>query len=482
MNVILPRPEEFPRMVFNSIAFLVFFALFFHLYWWINKRGSVGFRNLFLIAASYLFYGWWDWRFLGLIIISSAADFILGLQIYQSGHPHRRKWLLVLSLLINLGILGFFKYFNFFTDSLASLLAQFSIEVPRHSLQIILPVGISFYTFQTMSYTIDIYRGQLEPTRSWRQFFAFVSFFPQLVAGPIERARRFMPQFETRRVFSRSQATAGLRLVLWGFFKKIVIADNLAFFVEEIFDHPGAYPGIGILIGAMAFAFQIYCDFSGYSDIAIGLGKSMGFELMTNFRKPYFSHSFTEFWKRWHISLSTWFRDYVYIPLGGNRVRPLRHSYNLMLTFLLSGLWHGANFTFLIWGAAHGSMLVLEKKFKAVRRMPAFLVFLVTCLFWLPFRAESMEHLQVLLQELAKLNLDINWQGLAIYDVNRLWGFGFVFLLFLLAEWGMGSLDFYEAMDRMKKPLRIATYYCLLAAILLLGNFDVKPFFIYFQF
>lgn len=469
-------------MVFNSVSFLIFFALFFHLYWWINNKGSVKWRNIYLIIASYIFYGWWDWRFLGLIAISSLADYIIGIKISTAQSRHLRKSLLIASISINLGILGFFKYFNFFIESLAILFNNLNIPFHAGTLEIILPVGISFYTFQTMSYTIDIYRGQLKPTKSWTQFFAFVSFFPQLVAGPIERAAHLLPQFYNRKTFSPSLAAAGLRLALWGFFKKIVIADNLAPIVEQIFANPEGHSGLGILVGAMAFAFQIYCDFSGYSDIAIGLGKTMGFDLLTNFNKPYFSKSFTEFWQRWHISLSTWFRDYVYIPLGGNRVSKTRNNLNLMITFVVSGLWHGANFTFIIWGFLHGAMLILEKRIKALRHIPALIVFLITSLFWIPFRANSVEHLKQLISQLFTFTAKNQWNTLLVFPNSKMFALTITFVLFLIAERQMSNLNFSESLRKFNTPIRISTYAILVICILMLGNFDVKPNFIYFQF
>lgn len=469
-------------MVFNSISFLIFFALFFHLYWWINNKGAVKWRNIYLIIASYIFYGWWDWRFLGLIAISSLADYIIGLKIHSATSKRSRKALLIVSLVINLGILGFFKYFNFFVDSLA-LLFQ-SLHIPFHvgTLEIILPVGISFYTFQTMSYTIDIYRGQLKPTKSWTQFFAFVSFFPQLVAGPIERAAHLLPQFYNRKSFSPSRAASGLRLALWGFFKKIVIADNLAPIVEQVFANPNQYSGLGILAGAIAFAFQIYCDFSGYSDIAIGIGRTMGFDLLTNFNKPYFSKSFTEFWQRWHISLSTWFRDYVYIPLGGNRVSKTRNNLNLMITFVVSGLWHGANFTFILWGFLHGAMLILEKRIKLLQHLPAFVIFIITSLFWIPFRANNVSHLKQLIAQLFTFSAPNNWNNLLVFPSNKMIALSIVFIAFTFIEKLMGQGDFSESLKRFNTVQKLATYSMLIICILMLGNFDVKPNFIYFQF
>ncbi len=469
-------------MVFNSVAFLVFFILFFYTYWWVCRKGTVKARNIVLIVASYIFYGWWDWRFLSLIIISSLADFLLGQYIFRAHSGSSRKTGLILSLILNLGLLGFFKYFNFFTEGFGEFIHLFGLDLNTRTLDIILPVGISFYTFQTMSYTIDIYRGKLEPTRDPWQFFAFVSFFPQLVAGPIERATRFLPQFEERKEFNYSRTISGFRLILWGFFKKVVIADNLGLLADALFAHPSDYPGLPMFLGAILFAFQIYGDFSGYSDIAIGLGKTLGFGPMTNFRKPYFSRSFGEFWHRWHISLSTWFRDYVYIPLGGSRKGSLRTDLNLMITFLVSGLWHGANITFVVWGFLHGSALILEKRFNTGRAAPALIIFLLCCLFWIPFRAESFSHFTLIVQQLFHLDAPFHLPALFETNLPRLCGTAVMLVLWLIIEKRMGEHNFSTYMSSFSKPKRLIAYYGLLLAILVLGNFDVKPYFIYFQF
>lgn len=470
-------------MFFNSIAFLLFFSLFFLVYWFVNKRAGRRSVNLLLIAGSYFFYGWWDWRFLNLIIISSLADYLLGLLIFQSTVPRQRKILLGLSILINLGILGFFKYFNFFVESLEHILAFFSLQIQTRTLHILLPVGISFYTFQTMSYSIDIYREKMEPTRDPAAFFAFVAFFPQLVAGPIERAANLLPQFSRKAVFDYPRTVEGLRLILWGFFQKIVIADNFGLWADQLLDPASLQQGPGVLLGLLLFSFQIYCDFSGYSSIAIGLGKTLGFDLTTNFRNPYFSASLTEFWHRWHITLSTWFRDYVYIPLGGNRGTALRVNVHLFITFLLSGLWHGARITFLIWGALHGLALILEKalNFRPKTAWSSLIIFPLVTLFWMPFRAEDTTHLQ-------QLWLGLNtWKSAAIaipgFFSGQKWvGLLFAFLLFLTLEFHMGKENFHRLVVYWKSPWRWGMYYILFLAILLLGNYNLKPYFIYFQF
>jgi alginate O-acetyltransferase complex protein AlgI len=306
-------------MVFNSTVFFLFFLIFYIVYWFLNNKLPIVCRNIFTLIASYFFYGWWDWRFLGLLIISSTADYINGLLIYRAKSTYKKRILLFISICINLGILCFFKYYNFFIESFTSLMSTFSVSLNVQTLKIILPVGISFYTFQSLSYTIDIFRGKLKPTKDPVLFFTFISFFPQLVAGPIERASNLLYQFREKKAFSYENSIYGLRLSLWGFFKKIVIADNLGLIVDQIFNKKTSPTTITTIVGCFLFAFQIYCDFSGYSDVAIGIAKMLGFEFKRNFITPYFSKSFTEFWHRWHISLSSWFRDYVYIPLGGSK-------------------------------------------------------------------------------------------------------------------------------------------------------------------
>ena len=351
-------------MLFNSFEYLLFLPTVFLLYWFVFNK-QIKLQNLLLLAVSYVFYGWWDWRFLSLIVFSSIIDFYCGIYINKSKSEQLKKRWLILSMLVNLGFLGVFKYFNFFSKSLEEALHSVGYQIDTLTLNIILPVGISFYTFQTMSYTIDVYRNKLKPTKDSVAFFAFVSFFPQLVAGPIERATNLLPQFYKKRTLDYNQATDGLRQILWGLFKKIVIADNCAIIVNQIFDNYTDYNASTLIIGAIFFAFQIYGDFSGYSDIAIGTSRLFGFNLMQNFAFPYFSRDIAEFWRRWHISLSTWFRDYVYIPLGGSRGGISMKIRNTFIIFIVSGFWHGANWTFIIWGALNAiyflPLLLLNK-------------------------------------------------------------------------------------------------------------------------
>ena len=354
-------------MLFNSIEFLLFLPTVFILYWFVFNKNLKA-QNSLILVSSYVFYGWWDYRFLSLIFLSTIVDYTIGLKIPKQDSEKAQKSLLWCSVLFNLGVLGIFKYYNFFVDSWVDLFSSVGYEIKSlWMLNIILPVGISFYTFQTMSYTIDIYKRKLEPTIDFISFASFVSFFPQLVAGPIERASNLLPQILKKREFKFEQGVQGLRLILWGMFKKVVIADSLAPMVNNIFENYQEFGGGILWLGAIYFAFQIYCDFSGYSDIAIGTSKLFGFELMSNFKFPYFSRNIGEFWRRWHISLSTWFRDYLYIPLGGSQEGKLKSIRNIFIIFLISGFWHGANWTFIFWGLFHSILFIPSFIFKTNR-------------------------------------------------------------------------------------------------------------------
>lgn len=397
-------------MLFNSAEYLIFLPSVLALYWLTARLGSSSrtVQNVLLLVASYLFYGWWDWRFLGLIAFSTIVDYSVGRAMGATESVGRRQLLLAVSLITNLGLLGFFKYYGFFVDSFADMLQAFGMQANRSSLNIILPVGISFYTFQTLSYTIDVYRRQIKPTHNVIDFFAFVSFFPQLVAGPIERASNLLPQFAKDRTVTSHQFASGLNQIVWGLFKKMVIADNCAQMANQAFEQSGSLPGSALVLGVCYFAFQIYGDFSGYSDIAIGTARLFGFELMTNFAYPYFARDIAEFWRRWHISLSTWFRDYVYIPLGGSRVSLGRNIRNVMIVFVVSGFWHGANWTFIIWGFLHALYFLplmiagsnrrhVSEVVAADRWLPSLqetgailLTFTLTALGWIFFRAENL--------------------------------------------------------------------------------------------
>ncbi|WP_276166291.1 MBOAT family O-acyltransferase [Zobellia alginiliquefaciens] len=395
-------------MLFNSIDFAIFLPVVFVLYWFVFNKNLKA-QNFLIVVASYFFYGWWDWKFLSLIAFSTLVDYSIGVALSNEYSDLKRKILLWTSISVNLGFLGFFKYYNFFLDNFISAFSLFGHTLNTNTLNIILPVGISFYTFQTLSYTIDVYRKQLEPTKDFIAFSAFVCFFPQLVAGPIERATHLLPQFYSKRKFNYALAVDGLRQILWGLFKKIVIADNCAQYANQIFNNSDQFSGSSLLLGAFFFTFQIYGDFSGYSDIAIGTSRLFGFDLMKNFAFPYFSRDIAEFWRRWHISLSTWFRDYLYIPLGGSRGGTWTKIRNTFIIFLVSGFWHGANWTFIIWGALNAlyflPLMLLGKNRQNLgiaaenNTLPSIkelfqisTTFIITVLAWIFFRAENVTH------------------------------------------------------------------------------------------
>lgn len=394
-------------MLFNSFEFLVFLPIIFLLYWFVFKKSQ--WQNLLITIASYIFYGWWDWRFLILIAFTSLCSFASGLLIEAfEGKRNQQKIISASNIVINLSILGIFKYYNFFVDNLeACLLYLFNYQLDVVTLNIILPVGISFYTFQALSYSIDVYRKKIKATKDIIGFFAYISFFPQLVAGPIERATNLLPQFQKERYFNHSLAVDGFRQMLWGFFKKIVIADNCASFVNDNWDSFQQLSGISLLIMGFFFTIQIYCDFSGYSDIAIGCSRLFGFNLMRNFNFPYFSRSIPEFWRRWHISLMTWFKDYIYIPLGGSKCTQWKVIRNIVIVWFISGLWHGANWTFICWGLFHALLLIIYKLLKITtkydhvvadgRILPNIkeiaqmsITFFLAIIGWIIFRSESI--------------------------------------------------------------------------------------------
>jgi alginate O-acetyltransferase complex protein AlgI len=393
-------------MFFNSFEYAVFLPLVFILYWFVAKR-SLRLQNVILMIASYVFYAFWDWRFLFLLAFSTFLDYYTGLAIFKSQTRKGKKTWLLISILVNLGFLGFFKYYNFFIESFADLLQSFGFTPHIATLSIILPVGISFYTFHGLSYIFDIYNGKIRPATNFINYSLFVSFFPLLVAGPIERATHLLPQIENPRKFDYEGAIDGLRQILWGLFKKMVIADLCAVYVNTIFENPGDYSGSTLVIGAVLFAFQIYGDFSGYSDIALGTARLLGFTLLRNFAYPYFSRDIAEFWRRWHISLSSWFRDYLYIPLGGSRGGLWKSIRNTFIIFLVSGFWHGANWTFIAWGALHAiyflPLLLLSKNrsnleivargrwLPTIREAIGMIVtFMMVSLAWIFFRSENM--------------------------------------------------------------------------------------------
>jgi alginate O-acetyltransferase complex protein AlgI len=485
-------------MLFNSIEFAIFLPIVFLLYWYVTNK-NLKIQNGLILVSSYFFYGWWDWRFLSLIAFSSFVDYYVGVGLGKTDDSRKRKALLLASILVNLGFLGFFKYFNFFAESFSDAFTFFGSHIEPTRLNIILPVGISFYTFQTLSYSIDVYKGKLKPTKDITAFFAFVSFFPQLVAGPIERATNLLPQFYKKRQFDKRLAIDGLQQIVWGLLKKIVIADNCANFVNTIFADYQDYSGSTLLLGAIFFAFQIYCDFSGYSDIAIGTSKLFGFNLMRNFAFPYFSRDIAEFWRRWHISLSTWFRDYVYIPLGGSRGGLWMKIRNTFIIFVVSGFWHGANWTFVIWGALNALYflpLLLAKRNrlntnivaegKLICNLKEFfqmtLTFLLTVLAWVFFRSESVADAFNYLSIIISKSLFIKPSVLPL-------DFVIIIILFIMAEWFSRHKQHPLELAPVStggisislKVLRTLGLTAMIWIIILWGAFDNKEF-IYFQF
>ncbi|NQU51902.1 MAG: MBOAT family protein [Bacteroidetes bacterium] len=482
-------------MLFNSIDFAIFLPIVFILYWFITNR-NIKLQNFLVVAASYVFYGWWDWRFLSLIIFSTIVDYSVGRGLAKEENQAKRKILLWTSIIVNLGFLGFFKYYDFFLENFITTFSFFGTEIKSNSLNIILPVGISFYTFQTLSYSIDVYRRKLEPTKDFIAFSAFVSFFPQLVAGPIERATHLLPQFYKKRTFDYSKAVDGMRQILWGLFKKIVIADNCAEYANLIFNNSADYSGSTLVLGALFFTFQIYADFSGYSDIAIGTSRLFGFDLMRNFNFPYFSRDIAEFWRRWHISLSSWFRDYLYIPLGGSRGGTWMKVRNTFAIFIVSGFWHGANWTFIVWGALNAvyflpllltnnnrnnlEIVAQGKYLPSIKELSFMLLtFSLTVFAWIFFRANNIGHAIDYISGIFSKSL---------FSIPRhIFGFGglttviFV-VVFVLIEWTgrEGQYAIAHLGIKWKRPLRYAMYYAIIIAIFWFGGKEQQ--FIYFQF
>lgn len=475
-------------MVFNSAVFFVFLICVLFFYWKFFCK-SIQTRNIFIILASLFFYGWWDWRFVGLWVFTALTDFYVAKLI--AANAKKGKHFLFISIVINLSVLGFFKYYNFFITSFVCFLESLNLHASISTLQLVLPVGISFYTFQAMSYTIDVYRKKIEPEENIFTYLAFISFFPQLVAGPIERAQHMLPQFNSKKEFNINLFKTGLTFILLGLFKKVVVADNLAMFVDEVFDNNINYSCITNIVAALFFTIQIYCDFSGYSDIAVGTARLLGFELTQNFNYPYFASSFRDFWKRWHISLSSWFRDYLYITLGGNKKGKFREYINLNITFLLSGLWHGASFTFIIWGALHGMFVSIEKIFQGRLKMSAFIkhifVFCCVCFAWIFFRAHTFSQCMLFIKNIFNFQ---SFSGSFFFHLKLIYSsttYGIWFLLPLFI-----FIAFEISMYFSKKPpasfvpinpfTKLAFYYALIAGILLFGVFNNAPSFIYFQF
>ena len=482
-------------MVFNSIEFALFLPLVFALYWFVFYK-SVKVQNLFIVVASYIFYGWWDWRFLFLIAFTSLCSWVSGLLIQKYRHQGKKaKAVSSANIVLNLTILGVFKYYDFFATSFAQVFLGGKTE--GLLLNIVLPVGISFYTFQALSYSIDVYKGKIEPTKDIVEFFAYVSFFPQLVAGPIERATNLLPQFQRPRTFDFNLAMDGSRQIIWGLFKKMAVADKCAVFVNEVFSTYESQTGSNLLLGAIMFAFQIYGDFSGYSDIAIGTSKLFGIKLMRNFNVPYFSRDIAEFWRRWHISLTTWFRDYIYIPLGGSRCSKANIIRNTFIIFLVSGLWHGANWTFLAWGAYHAVLflpLILlgkNRKYKEVvasdRLFPSvgevfriLLTFLFVVIGWIIFRAESIGQAWDYL--CGMWQWDTLRAGYRLFIQRNLLSRTGVVLVMVLIEWLNRKNEHGLDLHAVKSPL-VRYGICIFVILVMIISVESTPSqFIYFQF
>ena len=477
-------------MLFNSIDFAIFLPIVFILYWFVTNK-NLKVQNSLIILASYFFYGWWDWRFLSLILFSTVVDYTVGISLSNQENPIKRKILLWISICVNLGFLGFFKYYNFFLDNFIAAFSFFGKEINPSSLNVILPVGISFYTFQTMSYSIDVYKRKMQPTKDFIAFTAFVSFFPQLVAGPIERATNLLPQFYKKRTFEYEKAVDGMKQILWGFFKKIVVADGCAIYANDIFNHYTQYSGMTLVLGVIFFAFQIYCDFSGYSDIAIGTSRLFGFDLMRNFAFPYFSRDIAEFWRRWHISLSTWFRDYLYIPLGGSRGSLGMKIRNTFVIFVVSGFWHGANWTFIAWGALNALYflpLMLLKKNRINtdivaenRNLPTFreffqilITFSLTCIAWVFFRARSISDAFHYIGKMFQFKHSPTTYKFGIDIIIFL-------ILMILMEWHNRNYQYGLQIRSSKKVVRYAIYFAF--CFITVAYFNVSnQSFIYFQF
>lgn len=477
-------------MIFNSIEFLIFLPTVFLLYWFIFQK-NVKLQNLFILVISYLFYGWWDWRFLSLILLCSGINYVAGVLLASNEKQKNRKLILALSCIFSLGLLCVFKYFNFFIDNFINAFALVGIHLQARTLNIVLPVGISFYTFKALSYTIDVYKRKLEPTKDIIAFFSFVGFFPQLLAGPIDRATNLLPQFYIKRKFEYDKAVDGMRQILWGFFKKIVIADNCATYVNQIFANYEKFPASVLVLGAVYFSFQIYGDFSGYSDIAIGTSRLFGFSSMRNFSVPYFSRDIAEFWRRWHISLTSWFRDYLYIPLGGNRGTKYQVVRNTFIIFLVCGFWHGANWTFVTWGLINAlyflPLLLLGENRRNIdtvaqgKILPSIkelfqmgTTFALTTLAWIFFRADSISQAFSYIGKIFAKSLIFYPKGSGETLILP--------LLLILIEWLQRNKEHGLDFSNRKIPsfVRIIIYYTLMIMIMQFGAGQQT--FIYFRF
>lgn len=477
-------------MLFNSLSFAFFLPIVFILYWAIPHK----MRWLLLLAASYYFYMSWNIKYIILILFTTVVSYIAARLLENDYNIIHRKIVLSITLVSCIGILFFFKYFNFFSESLSNILGHFSIQLHPVTLKILLPVGISFYTFQTLSYVIDVYKGKVKPEHHFGIYAAFISFFPQLVAGPIERTDNLLPQIKEVHYFDNEQAMQGVKLMVWGYFKKMVIADAVAPYVDLVFENPSTYYGFDYMIAIFFFTMQIYCDFSGYSDIAIGTAKLFGINLMTNFKSPYFSASIKEFWSRWHISLSSWFRDYVYIPLGGNRCSKVRHAANLLITFLASGLWHGANWTFVVWGGIHGLAQIVEnllknylgifRKNKLGKWIATLIVFAFCNIAWVFFRANTLGESCYIIQHLFEgIDCPLNYfrNNLGISVLNFI-GMGMMILILALYDYIDARENAIQKLSEKNFAVRWSVYIIIGLIVVFLSQKGEVAEFVYFQF
>ena len=482
-------------MLFNSLQFAFFLPIVFILYWFFNKK-NLKIQNIILLISSYFFYACWDWRFLFLLIFSTVLDFYTGIKMSESSKPNLKKFWFWLSIIINLSFLGFFKYYNFFADSFADAISNFGLQINPWTLKVILPVGISFYTFHGLSYVIDIYHERIKPERNFVDYSLFVSFFPLLVAGPIERATHLLPQIKIKREFEYLKAVDGLRQILWGLFKKIVIADNCAAYANQVFNNYTNYKGIVLILGAIAFAIQIYCDFSGYSDIALGTSRLFGIELLRNFSYPYFSRNIAEFWRRWHISLSSWFRDYLYIPLGGSKGGLRSKVINTFIIFIVSGFWHGANWTFIAWGFLNAlfimpsilmntnrknlDIVANDRIFPTLKEfLSVVLTFGLTVFAWIFFRSESLSNaFKYISRIFIGPFIKIPVFSINIFNISMI----LLIIIFFITEWIGRKQQYALACIGLNRPkvFRYSFYYFIVFIIVLFKSSEQQ--FIYFQF
>lgn len=474
-------------MSFQSIEYLIYLSIVFILYWTVCRSNKT-LQNGLIVAASLVFYGWWDWRFLGLLLITAFSTYFSGIWMNKTASENKRRWINVGSIVLNIGILFFFKYFNFFVQSFTDAFSLLGVEISVHTVKVLLPVGISFYTFTALSYSIDVYQRKVEPTRDVLAYLAYVTFFPSILSGPISRAQKQLPQFLGKRLFDYDKTVSACKLILLGGVMKLCLADRLGIYVDAVYGNIVQHNGTTLLLASLFYTIQIYADFAGYSLMAIGSGKLLGIELQTNFVRPYFAKTITEFWRRWHISLTTWFRDYIYFPLGGNRCSKARWILNTMIVFLVSGLWHGAAYTFIIWGAIHGACMVIERliygeklkhisnKFSIANILRFILTFCIVNFAWIFFRVSNVSDVMTVFKKI------FTEPGRPFIDADTMiYALVFAILVFVMdfvEEHFSGKI---KLMNSRYNIVRWASYVALVVMVLLFGVLDSGSF-IYFQF